>query len=34
MSLMSTKGLSKHFAGLRAVEDVDFDLPAKARSAP
>lgn len=27
MSLMSTKGLSKHFAGLKAVEDVDFDLP-------
>lgn len=27
MSLLSTRGLSKHFAGLRAVEDVDFDLP-------
>lgn len=28
MSLLSTRGLSKHFAGLRAVHDVDFDLPA------
>ncbi len=27
MSLLSTRGLSKHFAGLRAVHDVDFDLP-------
>jgi len=27
MSLLSTRGLSKHFAGLRAVETVDFDLP-------
>ena len=27
MTLLSTKGLSKHFAGLKAVEDVDFDLP-------
>ena len=26
--LLSTRGLSKHFAGLRAVEGVDFDLPA------
>ena len=25
--LLSTRGLSKHFAGLRAVESVDFDLP-------
>ncbi|VVT13850.1 leucine/isoleucine/valine transporter subunit; ATP-binding component of ABC superfamily [Roseovarius sp. EC-HK134] len=25
--LLSTRGLSKNFAGLRAVEDVDFDLP-------
>lgn len=28
MSLLSTRGLSKHFDGLHAVEDVDFDLPA------
>jgi len=28
MSLLSTKGLSKSFAGLRAVHDVDFTLPA------
>ena len=27
MSLLRTEGLSKHFAGLTAVEDVDFDLP-------
>ncbi|MFN3146495.1 MAG: ABC transporter ATP-binding protein [Paracoccaceae bacterium] len=27
MTLLSTRGLSKHFAGLRAVEAVDFDLP-------
>ena len=27
MTLLSTRGLSKHFAGLRAVENVDFDLP-------
>ncbi|MEO1314514.1 MAG: ABC transporter ATP-binding protein [Pseudomonadota bacterium] len=27
MTLLSTQGLSKHFAGLRAVEDVDFALP-------
>ncbi len=27
MSLLSTRGLSRHFAGLRAVENVDFDLP-------
>ncbi|PSL17192.1 ABC transporter ATP-binding protein [Shimia abyssi] len=27
MSLLSTRGLSKHFAGLTAVNDVDFDLP-------
>jgi branched-chain amino acid transport system ATP-binding protein len=27
MTLLSTKGMSKHFAGLKAVEDVDFDLP-------
>lgn len=26
-ALLSTRGLSRHFAGLRAVEDVDFDLP-------
>ena len=25
--LLSTRGLSRHFGGLRAVEDVDFDLP-------
>lgn len=28
MSLLSTRGLSKHFDGLKAVTDVDFDLPA------
>jgi len=27
MTLLSTRGLSKSFAGLRAVHDVDFDLP-------
>ena len=27
MSLLSTSGLSRHFAGLKAVEGVDFDLP-------
>ena len=27
MSLLSTRGLSKSFAGLRAVHEVDFDLP-------
>ncbi|VAV96911.1 Branched-chain amino acid transport ATP-binding protein LivG (TC 3.A.1.4.1), partial [hydrothermal vent metagenome] len=27
MTLLSTRGLSKHFAGLQAVQDVDFDLP-------
>jgi branched-chain amino acid transport system ATP-binding protein len=27
MTILSTRGLSKNFAGLRAVEDVDFDLP-------
>ncbi len=27
-ALLSTRGLSKHFAGLHAVENVDFDLPA------
>ena len=27
MSLLSARGLSKHFDGLHAVEDVDFDLP-------
>lgn len=27
MTLLSTHGLSKSFAGLRAVHDVDFDLP-------
>ncbi len=27
MTLLSTRGLSKHFAGLKAVEGVDFDLP-------
>ncbi len=26
--LLSTRGLSKHFDGLQAVQDVDFDLPA------
>jgi len=28
MSLLTTRGLSKNFGGLRAVHDVDFDLPA------
>ena len=27
MTLLSTRGLSKHFDGLQAVTDVDFDLP-------
>ncbi|SLN21155.1 High-affinity branched-chain amino acid transport ATP-binding protein LivF [Roseovarius litorisediminis] len=27
MMLLSTRGLSKHFDGLQAVQDVDFDLP-------
>lgn len=27
MTLLSTQGLSKHFDGLQAVTDVDFDLP-------
>ncbi len=27
MNLLETKGLSKHYAGLKAVEDVDFVLP-------
>lgn len=27
MSLLSTRGLSKSFAGLKAVQNVDFDLP-------
>lgn len=27
MSLLSTRGLSKHYAGLQAVSDVDFELP-------
>ena len=27
MSLLSTRGLSKSFDGLRAVHDVDFKLP-------
>ncbi|SFT88832.1 ABC transporter ATP-binding protein [Sedimentitalea nanhaiensis] len=27
MTLLSTRGLSKRFAGLHAVENVDFDLP-------
>jgi branched-chain amino acid transport system ATP-binding protein len=27
MTLLSTRGLSKHFAGLQAVQNVDFDLP-------
>jgi len=27
MTLLSTRGLSKHFDGLVAVDDVDFDLP-------
>ena len=28
MTLLSTRGLSKNFAGLQAVQNVDFDLPA------
>ena len=28
MTLLSTSGLSKNFAGLQAVQEVDFDLPA------
>lgn len=28
MSLLSTRNLSRHFGGLKAVENVDFDLPA------
>ena len=28
MSLLSTRHLSRHFGGLKAVEDVDFELPA------
>ena len=27
MTLLATRGLSRHFSGLRAVENVDFDLP-------
>ncbi len=27
MSIISTQGLSKHYSGLRAVNNVDFDLP-------
>ncbi len=27
VTLLSTRGLSRHFGGLRAVENVDFDLP-------
>ena len=27
MTLLSTRGLSKNFGGLHAVEDVDFVLP-------
>jgi len=27
MSIVSTRGLSKHYSGLRAVHNVDFDLP-------
>ena len=27
MTLLSARGLSKHFDGLVAVDDVDFDLP-------
>ena len=27
MMLLSTRGLSRHFGGLKAVENVDFDLP-------
>lgn len=29
MTLLSTRGLSKQFAGLHAVQDVDFELPQK-----
>jgi len=28
MTLLSAKGVSRHFGGLRAVENVDFELPA------
>ena len=28
MSLLSTRDLSRHFGGLKAVENVDFELPA------
>ena len=28
MSMLSTRDLSRHFGGLKAVENVDFDLPA------
>ena len=28
MTLLSTRHLSRHFGGLKAVEDVDFELPA------
>jgi len=27
MTLLSTRGLSRQFGGLKAVENVDFDLP-------
>ena len=27
MMLLSTRGLSRHFGGLKAVENIDFDLP-------
>ena len=27
VTLLSTRGLSRHFGGLKAVDDVDFDLP-------
>lgn len=27
MTLLSTRGLTRHFAGIRAVDGVDFDLP-------
>jgi len=27
MTILSTRGLSKNFAGLKAVQNVDFDLP-------
>jgi branched-chain amino acid transport system ATP-binding protein len=27
MMLLSTRGLSRHFGGLKAIENVDFDLP-------